>query len=149
MPAHADLAEGQPGVESAGHLDARVDDPGAAGERRRLDPPLLLPGQHELLAIKKFLAFGVEARHEVVQPDLADGDQPRVVAVGGERPVQHFEVVRGDVSASRLRELDPSAIILSESNSLDESRSGISGFSRGSIGCPSCSVSHPRISVPA
>ena len=53
---------------------------------------LELARQLQLLGIEKLLAYAVEARHEMVEPDLADRNQPRVTAASSQRITQAQQV---------------------------------------------------------
>ena len=59
--------------------------------------------QQELFAVKKFLARRIQAGHEIIQPDLADRHQPRVVLRVGQGLVQPVQVIgRGAARAQRM-----------------------------------------------
>jgi hypothetical protein len=52
-----------------------------------------LPGHLKLCRAEAFEPFRVEARHEAIEPDLADGHQPRIVTVGRQRVMQALQIV--------------------------------------------------------
>ena len=55
----------------------------------------MVAGECQLLLVKMFLPRAVQPGHEVVQADLAHGDQARIVAVRGEGTVQRGQVFLG------------------------------------------------------
>jgi hypothetical protein len=91
--------------DAAGHLDAaqlleqRVGRAPHVQDHRQA----MAAGKLELCDVEMLLALAVQPRHEVVQADLADGHQPRVVARVSQRLVEPLQVgVLGAVDVQRM-----------------------------------------------